>query len=154
MVSLFTSDVKTTEEAIREWTKLRDIDNPLHPWSQLYVEDIPGLAPGEKPSQEKLDGVFRKARIAAYIGGAVTFALVVIIVPSVMLSLNVLTMNEFKVWTHVLQIFCFSMAAIVIIVAPVEEVMQICRQYNANKASQRQNHVGNYAYDMNETNHE
>jgi len=154
VVSLFTSTVKTQEDVDREWTKLRDIDNPLHPWSQLYAEDIPGLSPGEKPSQEKLDIVFRRARIAAYIGGAITFLLVVIIVPSVMLSLHVLTLNEFKAWTHILQIFCFSMAGIVIVVAPVEEVVQVWRQNAKNKADQRQNHIGTYAYDMNETHRE
>lgn len=150
-MSLFTNDVRTDDDVTREWRKLKDIDNPLHPWSQLYMEDIPGLKVGEKPSQEKLDKVFKRARIAAYLGGASIFALVVVIVPAVMLSLHVLTMHEFKAWTHVLQIFCFSMAAVVVVVAPVEEIVQIVRRNALNRVSKRQNHIGDYAYDMSET---
>lgn len=152
-MSFFTNDIKTQDDVDREWSKLRDIDNPLHPWSQLYIEDIPGLKLGEKPSVETLDNVFRKARIAAYIGGAVTFGLMVIIVPSVMLSLQVLSLNQFKAWTHILQIFCFSMAAVVVIVAPVEEVIQILKRQKQNKTEKRQTEIGNYTYEMNDANH-
>ncbi|XP_052797300.1 uncharacterized protein LOC128229424 [Mya arenaria] len=150
-VSLFTNNIRSSADADREWTKLRDIDNPLHPWSQLYAEDIPGLKPGEKPSVEKLERVFSKARIAAYVGGVGTLTLFVAVVPGTMLSFHVLTLAQFEVWTHVLQIFCFSMAAIVVIVAPVEEVLQIARRFRQNRKEQRRAALEQHSYDMKET---
>lgn len=123
--------------------KLRDIDNPLHPWSQLYIEDVPGLEKGDKPTESQLDYVFKKARILAYVGGAVTVILFVGIVPGVMLSLHVLSIQEFETWTLTLQIFCFSMAAVVVIVAPTEEIIQICRQRKENKKDKRRKRRSN-----------
>ncbi|XP_045204552.2 uncharacterized protein LOC123557251 [Mercenaria mercenaria] len=148
LVSCGTHNIKSESDVKREWLKLRDIDNPLHPWSQLYVEDIPGLQKGDKPSVEQLDKVFKKARILAYVGGAFTAVLFVGIVPAVMLSLHVLTMREFEVWTHVLQIFCFSMAAVVVVVAPAEEIIQICRQRKENKKEKRRSYLNSYTNDM------
>lgn len=147
-VSCGTHNIRSKSDVKREWLKLRDIDNPLHPWSQLYVEDIPGLEKGENPSTEQLDRVFRKARILAYVGGAVTVVLFVGIVPGVMLSLHVLTIREFEVWTHVLQIFCFSMAAVVVVVTPVEEIVQICRRRNENKKDKRSSQLNSYTNDI------
>lgn len=143
-VSCGTHNIRSKNDVKKEWLKLRDIDNPLHPWSQLYVEDIPGLEKGEKPSTEELDRVFRKARILAYVGGAITVVLFVGVVPGVMLSLNVLNKREFEVWTHVLQIFCFSMAAVVVVVAPVEEIIQICRRRNENRKDKRRSQLNSY----------
>lgn len=130
---------------------MRNIDNPLHPWSQLYVEDIPDLAKGERPSVDSLDKIFRKARLLAYVGGVLILVLFVGVVPGVMLSLHVLSLAEFEIWTHVLQIFCFSMAGIVIVVVPIEEIVQICRQRWRNKQEQRQQEIHKYVYDMSQT---
>ena len=46
-----------------------DIDNPIHPWCNLYKDDFPHLKPGEQPSVDDLDAMFKKARIVAYKGG-------------------------------------------------------------------------------------
>ena len=138
-VSLVTTKIKYPVDIEREWKKLRDIDNPLHPWCNLYKEDFPDLKPGEQPSTEDLDAMFKTARLAAYIGGVGTVCLLVGVVPGAMLSLHVLNLSQFKIWITILQILCFSMAAIVIVVAPVEEIIQIFRQQRNNKASQRTN---------------
>jgi len=151
VVSMFTNDIRSTDDVSREWEKLRDIDNPLHPWSQLYSEDIPALKPGEKPSVETLDKIFTKARLAAYIGGIGTLTLFVAVVPGVMLSLHVLDIHQFEVWTHVLQIFCFSMAAIVVVVAPVEEIVQILKRVRENQYSARRASLEQHAYEMKTT---
>ncbi|XP_060551994.1 uncharacterized protein LOC132713418 [Ruditapes philippinarum] len=143
LVSCGTHNIKSKNDVKREWTKLRDIDNPLHPWSQLYTEDIPGLEKGDNPTEEQLDFVFKKARILAYVGGAVTVVLFVGIVPGVMLSLHVLTVSQFEIWTLILQIFCFSMATVVVIVAPTEEIIQICRQRKENKKERRRKRRSN-----------
>lgn len=149
LVSCGTHSIRNEDDVKKEWRKLRDIDNPLHPWSQLYAEDIPGLEKGEKPSTEQLDKVFRKARIVAYIGGGITVILFVGIVPGVMLSLHVLSMTEFQVWTHSLQIFCFTMAAVVVVVAPVEEILQIYKQRRENMKDKRRPYLNAYTNDMN-----
>ena len=97
---------------------------------------------------ESLDKIFRKARIVAYIGGFITLVLFVGIIPGVMISLDVLTKDQFQTWTNVLQFFCFSMAGIVVLVAPIEETVQICRRMVKNKREQRQAIAQNYTYDM------
>ncbi|KAL4230282.1 hypothetical protein ACF0H5_010667 [Mactra antiquata] len=148
LVSCGTHQIRKDEDVAREWSKLRDIDNPLHPWSQLYVDDIPGLPKDETPSVEELDKMFRTARIVAYVGGILTVALFVGIVPGVMLSLHVLSEQQFQIWTMILQIFCLSMAAIVVIVAPVEEVFQICKQKMANRKDKRRGHISSYSNEI------
>ena len=40
-----------------EWQRLRDIDNPLYPWADVYQEDFPLLKPGTMPSYKELDKV-------------------------------------------------------------------------------------------------
>lgn len=40
-----------------EWQKLRDIDNPLYPWAEVYQEDFPELKSGMLPSYQDLDKV-------------------------------------------------------------------------------------------------
>ena len=132
----------------KEWDKMRDIDNPLHPWAQLYVEDIPDLKQGERPSPELLNKVFTKARILALIGGFSVLALFVGIIPGTMISLNVLNLSEFETWTHVLQIFCFLMAGIVVVVAPIEEFLQIYKTRAKNILIKRGETLDKHAYDM------
>ena len=127
---------------------MRDIDNPLHPWALLYEDDIPDLKKGERPSPDSLNKVFSKARIIALIGGFVTLALFVGIVPGTMISLNVLSLSQFETWTHTLQIFCFMMAGVVVIVAPVEEVVQVLRTRSKNKLLKRGETLERHAYAM------
>ena len=144
-VSLATTTVKSNFDSEIEWLKLRDIDNPLHPWSDLYREDFPDLRHGEKPTCDRLDRMFRKARIAAYVGGLMTIVTLVVVVPSVMMSLHVLDFTQFKIWVYVLQGLCFSMAAVVVFVAPLEEILQILRQNTQNSpkdSTPNDNHTG------------
>ncbi|KAH3842010.1 hypothetical protein DPMN_115498 [Dreissena polymorpha] len=146
VVSLLTHKIRTDSDVENEWRKLRDIDNPLHPWSELYTEDIPDLAVGERPSVKRLEQAFGRARIAAYVGGLATVVLCAGVVPGVMISLHVLTETQFTVWTHVLQWFCFSMAAVVVVVAPVEEVIQVVRRVRANNRERCREEAAKYAY--------
>ena len=133
IVSLITTKIKHPIDVEREWKKLKDIDNPLHPWCNLYKDDFPDLKPGERPQTEDLDEMFKTAKLAAYIGGVGTLCLLVGVIPGAMISLHVLSLSQFKIWITILQVLCFSMAAIVIVVAPVEEIIQIYRQQRKNK---------------------
>ena len=73
----------------------------------------------------------------AYVGGAVSILLFLILIPGVMMALRELTESQFRGWVMALQLWCFFMAIVVIIVAPVEEITTIIRQLRAN-AHQRQ----------------
>ena len=147
-MSCGTHRVHSEADVIKEWDKMRDIDNPLHPWAQLYEEDIPNLKKGERPSPDSLNKVFYKARIIAMIGGFTTLILFVGVIPGTMVSLNVLSLSQFEIWTHVLQIFCFLMAGVVVIVAPIEEIVQICRTRVKNKLLKRGETLDKHAYEM------
>ena len=48
--------------------------------------------------------VFRTAKLVAYIGGAVSLTIFVIIIPGVMATFHVLSETEFQVWVMALQV--------------------------------------------------
>ncbi|KAK3592701.1 hypothetical protein CHS0354_037837 [Potamilus streckersoni] len=148
LVSLGTHQVRSADDVDRVWQIMREIDNPLHPWSEQYAEDFPELKRGERPSPQHLEQMFRVAKIVAFVGGLFTLILYVGVIPGVMVSLNVLSLHEFKTWTNVLQFFCFAMTAVVIVVAPTEEFVQIYRQHRQNKMRKRQEHIGIYTHEM------
>ena len=77
-----------------------------------------------------------------------TLALFVGIIPGTMISLDVLSLSQFETWTHTLQIFCFLMAGVVVIVAPVEEVVHVLRTRTKNKLSKRGETLERHAYAM------
>ncbi|GFR91349.1 urea-proton symporter DUR3-like [Elysia marginata] len=136
-VSLFTHKIKNSKDAFMEWQKARDIDNPLKPWSEKFKEDFPQLGDDEKPSYEELDKVFRTAKLVAYIGGAVSLSLFVVIIPGIMATLHVLSEAQFEIWVVALQVWALIMALAVIVMAPVEEVITIIRQIKVNIRSRK-----------------
>ncbi|KAK3751241.1 hypothetical protein RRG08_023998 [Elysia crispata] len=132
VVSLFTNKIKTPHDALMEWEKARDIDNPLKPWSETFKEDFPQLREGEKPTYDELDKVFRTAKLVAYIGGTISLTLFVVVIPGIMATLHVLSETEFEVWVVALQLWALTMALVVVVVTPVEEVLTIIRQIKSN----------------------
>ena len=51
--------------------------------------------------------------------------------PGAMISLHVLNLSEFKIWINSLH--CFTMATILIVVALMEDIIQVLRQYRKKK---------------------
>ncbi|XP_071088112.1 uncharacterized protein [Haliotis cracherodii] len=135
VVSLITHEISDETAEMTEWQKLRDIDNPLNPWGEHFKEDFPSLK-GARPSVKQLDSVFRKAKLTAYVGGAVSLTLFIVILPSVMSALHVLTSSQFRAYLMTLQFWCFLMAAIVVIVAPMEEVILVVKHIRGRKAAE------------------
>ncbi|CAL1534467.1 unnamed protein product [Lymnaea stagnalis] len=131
-VSLLTNKIKSHKDEMVEWQKVRDIDNPLKPWNELFKEEFPDMKDGDKPTYDELDKVFRTAKLTAYIGGAISLVIFIIIIPGSMASLHVLEKEEFRAWVIILQAWAFIMAGVVIIVAPVEEIIVIFRQIRIN----------------------
>ncbi|RUS86831.1 hypothetical protein EGW08_005427 [Elysia chlorotica] len=142
-VSLCTNKIRTSNDALIEWQKARDIDNPLKPWSDTFKEEFPQLREGEKPTYDELDKVFRTAKLVAYIGGFVSLTLFVVLIPGIMATLHVLSETEFEIWVVALQIWAVVMALVVVVVTPVEEVLTIIRQIRSNmKKGRAGDHTG------------
>ena len=88
-----------------------------------------------------MEKVFRKAKVTAIAGSTFGLVLFVLLIPGVMASLRVLSMVEFEAWVMTMHIWCFVMAAIVILVTPMEEVRAIWREMKRRKV------YGNRVYD-------
>ncbi|XP_076467944.1 uncharacterized protein LOC143298833 [Babylonia areolata] len=137
LVSLCTHSIASKEDEDAEWTKLRQIKNPLHPWSQAFAEEFPDLPEDTEPSYEQLSKVFRGATLTAIIGSTCSILLLVIIIPGVMASLHVLSEQQFRAWFTTLQVWCGLMAGLVLVVTPVEELRSVCGRIVANRNSRK-----------------
>ncbi|KAL8622174.1 hypothetical protein ACOMHN_052976 [Nucella lapillus] len=133
LLSLCTHSVTCKEDEDAVWNRLRQINNPLHPWSRTYSEEFPDLPADTEPSYKELSRVFRGATVTAVVGSAGSILLLVIVVPGVMASLHVLSEDQFSAWFTALQVWCALMAGLVIVVTPVEELRAVCRRVIANR---------------------
>ena len=136
IISLCTHNIKTSEDAKYEFEKLRNIDNPLTPWTEIYQEDFPELTKNDQPSKEQLDQYFRKAKLISYIGGSIVVLLLVIIAPVTMSLLHVMSFEEFSTWTLTVHIFGLIMAFLVVFPTPIEETYLIYQRMRKNKKQQ------------------
>jgi len=129
----------TAEEEEAEWEKTRDIDNPLSPWVQVYKGEL-NLSDGEnfhdRPPLEIVINKFRMAKIISYIAAICFTALFVCIWPGSMLSVDILDLSGFLVWTTISRVWAFAAAAFIIIVPMCQEVLAIHRQMKKNKADE------------------
>nr|KAG5702689.1 hypothetical protein BaRGS_013326 [Batillaria attramentaria] len=133
VVSLCTHRISSKEDEEAVWLKLRQINNPLHPWVEKYREEFPDLQPEQEPTFQQLSRVFRKAKVTAIVGSAVSILVLVVLVPGVMAALHVLSANQFSAWFTALQVWCLVMGLVVVVVTPVEEVRSIWRQVSWNR---------------------
>ncbi|XP_059164308.1 uncharacterized protein LOC131947185 [Physella acuta] len=139
LVSLSTHQIAGPEDEDREWSKMRDIDNPLHPWSQQFVEEYPEVLDGQtRPSYTQLEHVSRHGRLAAIIGVVSFVFIFIVLIPGSMASLQVLTSSEFRSWTTVISVWCFIMTVITAVVTPFEEVKAIVLQLRVRKKRRQQ----------------
>lgn len=128
VVSVCTHVIKTEDDARREWEKLRDIDNPLNPWLEFYRDEFPEMRGNEKPTYKDMEKVFRKGKVAAIVGSACCILLFVVVIPGSMASMHVLDAGQFRGWVTAMHSWCFIMAGLAIVVAPLEEVVVIVRE--------------------------
>jgi len=122
------------EEA--EWEKTRDIDNPLSPWVTKYKGEL-NLDDGEnfhdRPPLEIVIRKFRAAKITAY-SAAVLFTLFFICLwPGSMLSIDILDLQGFNIWTTISRGWAFSAAAFIVIVPMYQEIVAVIKQVGRNK---------------------
>merc|ERR1719500_2342969 len=122
------------EEA--EWEKTRDIDNPLSPWVAKYKGEL-NLDDGEnfhdRPPLDIVIRKFRAAKITAYVAAVCFTLLFVCIWPGCMLSIDILDLSGFNVWTTMSRGWAFVAAAFIIIVPMYQEVRAIFKQTAKNK---------------------
>lgn len=133
LVSLCTHSIVSKDDEEAVWTRLRQINNPLHPWSETYAEEFPDLPDGVEPSFEQLRAVFRPAKVTAIVGSTCSILLLVVVIPGAMASLHVLSASQFRAWFTTLQVWCAVMAVFVMIVTPAEELRSVCKRMIANR---------------------
>ena len=133
IVSLCTHKVKTEEDALNEWSKTMSIDNPLTPYRAIYREELAAVDAGPIITAETMGRIFQGAQKVAYIGGSLSVILFIVVIPAVALSYEVLTQEQFTSWLSVCQIWCFICTVFVVVFPPIEEGIQIWRQYKSNK---------------------
>ncbi|XP_063435640.1 uncharacterized protein LOC134716559 [Mytilus trossulus] len=145
IISLCTHNIKTKQDTERVWDRTLSIDNPLNPWRNVYKEELANI---NVPEDIKVDTIhmtkiFRSTRILAVVGGLISFVIFGVVIPANVLSLEVLTFDQFSSWTFACQIWVMIAATFAIVVPPVEEILQIVRYYNRNKSNELLN-MGEY----------
>ncbi|XP_076100870.1 uncharacterized protein LOC143070480 [Mytilus galloprovincialis] len=138
IISLCTHNIKTKHDAERIWDKTLSIDNPLNPWRNVYGEELANINVPEdiKVNTTHMTKIFRSTRLLAVVGGLISFVIFGVVIPANVLSLEVLTFDQFSSWTFACQIWVMIAATFAIVVPPVEEIVQIVRYYNRNKSNE------------------
>jgi len=136
VVTFMTRWNMTPEIEEAEWDKTRDIDNPLSPWVAKYKGEL-NLDDGEnfhdRPPLEIVTRKFRTAKITAYVA-AVLFTLVFVCIwPGSMLSIDILDLSGFNVWTTMSRGWAFVAASFIIIVPMYQEIKAVLKQLAKNK---------------------
>jgi len=140
VVTFLTRMRMTPEIEEAEWEKTRDIDNPLSPWVAKYKGEL-NLDDGEnfhdRPPLDIVIRKFRAAKITAYVAAVCFTLLFVCIWPGCMLSIDILDLTGFNVWTTMSRGWAFVAAAFIIIVPMYQEVRAIFKQIAKNKEDKR-----------------
>jgi len=143
-VSLITRSSMTTEEIEAEWEKTRDIDNPLNPWVHVYKGELKleeGANFADRPPLDIVIRKFRAAKLTAYVAGLLFTILFVCIWPGSMLSIDVMDIYGFLVWTTLSRGWAFIAATFIILVPLIQEIHAIWRQHNINLKEEMKNNM-------------
>ena len=135
MVSLLTRGPMSQEEIEAEWEKTRDIDNPLSPWIQVYKNDLDfdeGATFHDRPPLDLVIKKYRPAKMTAFAASAFFTAFFIGVLPGSMLSVDVVGIYGFTVWTTLSQGWAYAAAIFIIVVPLVQEIRAIMNQISAN----------------------
>merc|ERR1719234_1397186 len=132
------SSVGWLEEA--EWDKTRDIDNPLSPWVTKYKGEL-NLDDGEnfhdRPPLEIVIRKFRTAKFTAYTAAVLFTVFFMGLWPGSMLTVDILDLAGFNIWTTISRGWAFTAAAVIVILPLYQEVSAILKQLKKNKKEGR-----------------
>merc|ERR1712088_187776 len=130
----------TSEMEEEEWDKTRDIDNPLSPWVTKYKGEL-NLDDGEnfhdRPPLEIVIRKFRAAKITAYTAAVLFTVFFMGLWPGSMLTVDILDLNGFNIWTTISRGWAFTAAAVIVILPLYQEVSAILKQLKKNKKEAR-----------------
>lgn len=140
-ISLCTNKIRTSEDVAREWSKTTSIDNPLNPYRGIYREELDAAGVGPVVTAEAMANIFKGAKKVALIGGSLSIILFIVVIPAVALSYETVNQEEFSAWVSVCQIWCLICTVFVVLFPPVEEGIQIWRQYKKNRENHGSNEV-------------
>ena len=133
IVSLCTHKIESQEDKQWEWAKTINIDNPLNPFRLVYEEELDEIQAGPFITAEIMDRIFRKAKIVAIVGSGISLVIFIVIIPSVALSIEELTLEQFRTWIRTFQYVCFVATVLVVFIPPFEEGIQILKKHRHNK---------------------
>lgn len=133
VVSLLTHSIKNGRDALAEWEKTQQIDNPLNPWHLNFRQELKGAEYTYRPSLQQLSRAFKPARYSAIIGGLALVVLGIGVMPGVMSIFPVLSLTEFIGWTTFCHVWAVVMGIVVVFVAPIEEIVKVVKQRQLNK---------------------
>ncbi|XP_022084721.1 urea-proton symporter DUR3-like [Acanthaster planci] len=139
-VTFFTKHPLSEQERMEIWEKTRDIDNPLSPWTELYVREFnitDVKLVYNRPSLEQMLKEFKRARYTTLILSLGLTVLMVLIWPIVMTALFVLNKNQFQHWINLTDTWAFTAAIFIIVVPLATEVKDIVRQFKHLRARVR-----------------
>merc|ERR1712013_152368 len=125
----------TAEIEEAEWDKTRDIDNPLSPWVTKYKGEL-NLDDGEnfhdRPPLEIVIRKFRTAKVTAYTAAVLFTVFFMGLWPGSMLSVDILDLNGFNIWTTISRGWAFTAAAVIITLPLFQEVAAVLKQLKKN----------------------
>merc|ERR1740123_221417 len=140
VVTFITRWKMTPEIEEAEWDKTRDIDNPLSPWVTKYKGEL-NLDDGEnfhdRPPLELVIRKFRTAKFTAYTAAVLFTVFFMGLWPGSMLTVDILDLNGFNIWTTISRGWAFTAAAVIIILPLYQEASAILKQLKKNKKEAR-----------------
>jgi len=146
-VSLFTRGPMTDQEVEAEWEKTRDIDNPLNPWVEVYKEELKleeGSHFHDRPALDLVIQKFRMAKFTAFTAGVSFTILFVLIWPGSMLTIDVMDLTGFQVWTTSSRTWAFIAATFIILVPLIQEVNAVLKQIKINQSNSDEENSTDY----------
>lgn len=128
---------KGMAESEYEWLKTMCIDNPLNPYRNLYKKKLERIGAGGIITSKHMEEIFKSARKISYTGALISLIAFFIIVPAVALGQTVLSKVELATWISVCQHWCLIGTILVVTIPPIQECLQIWRQYKQNKTTSK-----------------
>ncbi|KAL5012792.1 hypothetical protein ScPMuIL_011343 [Solemya velum] len=132
VTSLCTNQIRTDGDSEAVWAKTLSIDNPLNPWRAIYQEELDEIGADIKIDSSVMSKILHRAKLTAYIACSIGFVIFIVIIPSIMLGIDILSFAQFSGWIKFCQIWCMISAVFVVVAPPVEEVLQIKRRRSQN----------------------
>ncbi|XP_041377330.1 urea-proton symporter DUR3-like [Gigantopelta aegis] len=110
------------------WENTRDIDNPLSPWTEKYAVDLNLTGVHQLDNRPSLVDVEKAFKLAKYVAiiGSITLSIVLIIIwPSIMVTVGVMSPKQFFGWATLSQVWAFIATVFIILVPLVNEMWDI-----------------------------